>query len=212
MAITPKHLIPLLFLPAAVFAQSQQPSDSTIPQSKIHAPPQHYWRNMAAGFATSIFSHEAGHILMAYAVGAHPSFGFDKGRPTVYSGIDATRNTYKQFLFSSAGLNVQALMDEAILDLPHHKGSAFERGILTGGIATAVFYATLGRNASNSDITFMARTSSLSKTQASLIYVGIAALHTFRIARDKHYAHFFMRPDPVTNGVRVGIAIQSAEQ
>jgi len=140
------------------------------------------------------------------AVGAHPHIGFDKGRPTIYSGINATSDPHKQFLFSSAGLTVQAILDEGILDVPHSRGSAYERGLLTGGIATAFFYATLGRNASNSDITFMARTSSLSKTQASMIYAGLAAIHTVRIARDGHYADFFVRPGP-TAGMRVGVAI-----
>src|ERR1700760_4557744 len=48
-----------------------------------------YWKRLGAGVATSILIHEAGHIGTAIASGAHPTFGFDKGRPTVYSGIDA---------------------------------------------------------------------------------------------------------------------------
>lgn len=160
---------------------------------------------MALGFATSILSHEAGHVIAAYAVGAHPYFGFDKGRPTVYSGINAETDPHKQFVFSSAGLNVQALMDEAILDVPHSRGAAFERGILTGGIATAYFYATIGRNASNSDITYMARTSSLSKTEASLIYAGLATVHVIRMAKDHHYADFFIRPRLTAPGTLIGV-------
>lgn len=133
---------------------------------------------------------------MSYALGARPTFGLEDGKPTVFSGIDANVDPRKQFLFSSAGLTVQAIIDEAILDIPHHKGSSFERGILAGGIGTAFFYATFGRNAPNSDITYMARTSSLNKTQASLIYAGLAIVQTVRIARDGHYAHFFLRPSP----------------
>ena len=102
-------------------------------------------------------------------------------------------------------MNVQAIADELILDIPHRRGSPFERGILAGGVATAYFYATIGRNASNSDITFMARTSSLSKTQASLIYAGIATLHVVRVARDDHYTDFFIRPGPDGN-TRVGVS------
>lgn len=143
---------------------------------------------------------------MAYALGAHPYFGFQGGKPTVYSGIDATLDPRKQFLFSSAGLNVQAMMDEAILDIPHHRGGSFERGILAGGVATAYFYTTIGRNAGNSDITYMARTSSLSRTQASLLYAGLATIQTFRIARDGHYANFFLRPSS-TGALSVGVAI-----
>jgi hypothetical protein len=55
----------------------------------------------AAGAATAI------------AVGGHPSLGFNKGRPTVYSGISARNQPRQQFLFSSMGLNVQAAMDDA---------------------------------------------------------------------------------------------------
>jgi hypothetical protein len=153
-----------------------------------------YWRHFAFGFAGSILAHETAHVLMSYALGAHPYLGFDHGRPTVYSGIDSRLHPHKQFLFSAAGLTTQALLDEAILDVPHSRGSAIERGILAGGIGTTLFYITLGRNASVSDISFMARTSSLSKTQLSLIFGGVSAIHAWRISRDPRYAHFFVRP------------------
>jgi hypothetical protein len=167
--------------------------------SKHPTPANHYWRNFAIGFGASIFAHETAHVLTAYAVGAHPHFAFDRGRPTIFSGIDAEREPHKQFLFSSAGLITQTLIDELILDTPHTRGGAFERGVLAGGIGTTLFYITLGRNASVSDVSFMARTSSLSKTQVSLIFGGISALHAIRIARDSSYAHFFVRPS--TDGV-----------
>jgi hypothetical protein len=200
---------------------TQPPADTTeqatspaAPPNTQYSRPKHYWRNLTIGFVSSILFHEAGHVATAYAVGAHPHFGWDKGRPTVYSGIFSNTDPHKQFLFSSAGLNVQAVLDEGILDVPHHRGAPFERGLLAGGIATAFFYATIGRNASNSDITFMARTSSLSKTQASLIYAGLATIHTIRIAHNKHYANFFLRPSQVTSshannktGINIGVAI-----
>src|SRR5690348_16668124 len=126
--------------------------------------PRHYWKKFAAGFASSILAHEGAHIVTAYAVGGHPTIGINKGRPTVYSGISAQLQPHKQFLFSSMGLNVQAALDEGILDVPHRRGAPFERGVLAGGIATALFYVTIGRTASVSDVDFMARTSSLSKT------------------------------------------------
>ena len=225
MAFAPKRLVlavvlAALSLPAALTAQQQAPDTTTNTAATLsttqHARyPKHYWRNLSLGFASSILFHEAGHVVTAYAVGAHPHFGFDKGRPTIYSGIFTSTDPHKQFLFSSAGLNVQAVLDEGILDVPHHRGGAFERGLLAGGIATAFFYATLGRNASNSDITFMARTSSLSKTQASLIYAGLATIHTIRIAHNKHYANFFLRPSQITTshagnnktGLNIGVAI-----
>lgn len=227
MILAPKHLSGIFVLVALLLAplvpasaqagrESIRPlnlectlacqSPNLAPDSTNHTTPRHYWRNLAAGFATSILAHEAGHIGMSYALGARPTFGLENGKPTVYSGIDATEDPYKQFLFSSAGLNLQAIMDEAILDIPHRRGGAFERGILAGGIATAYFYATFGRNAPNSDITYMARTSSLNKTTASLIYAGLATVQTIRIARDGHYANFFMRPS--SNGaINVGVAL-----
>lgn len=128
----------------------------------------------------------------------------------MYSGLDATLQRHQQYVFSSAGLDIQAILDEAILDVPHHRGTPFERGILAGGIATAYFYATLGRSASNSDITYIARTSSLSKTEASLIYAGIATVHVLRIYRDPHYdaffGDFFASPAP-TGALNVGVTL-----
>ncbi|HMG00831.1 MAG TPA: hypothetical protein VK560_06270, partial [Gemmatimonadaceae bacterium] len=122
-----------------------------------------YWKKFALGAGLSLLAHESAHILTSIALGFHPYIGFDKGRPTVYSGIDSQRYPHKQFLFSAAGLTTQALINEAILDIPHSRGGAIERGILAGGIGTTLFYITIGRNGDVSDIAFMARTSSLSK-------------------------------------------------
>ena len=136
-------------------------------------------------------------------MGYHPHIAFDKGRPTVYSGIDSEKEPHQQFIFSAAGLTTQALIDEAILDIPHSRGGTIKRGILAGGIGTTLFYVTLGRNADVSDISFMARTSSLSKTQLSLIFGGFSAIHTLRMWRDPSYDHFFVRPS--RNGMAVGM-------
>ena len=164
---------------------------------------------MAAGFATSILAHEGAHFVTALAVGGRPTVGLSKGRPTVYSGLDAATQKRQQFLFSSMGLNVQALIDEAILDVPHRRGGPFERGVLAGGIATALFYVTIGRTASVSDVDFMARTSSLSKGDITLIYGGVALMHAVRIHYDRHYADFFVRPAPAGEpGLRVGVHLQ----
>ena len=82
-------------------------------------------------------------------------------------------------------------------------------GFITG-IAFGLFYATLGRNGGGSDIAMISRTSSLSKTQASMIFVGISALHTFRISRNQRYADFFYRPS--ANGtMRLGVEITPSE-
>jgi len=153
-----------------------------------------YWRRFAFGFAASLLAHESAHILTSLAMGFHPHIAFDKGRPTVYSGIDSDKHPDKQFIFSAAGLTTQALINEAILDIPHSRGGAIERGLLAGGIGTTLFYITIGRNGSVSDISVMARTGSLSKTQLSLIFGGFSAIHAWRITRDPRYDHFFAAP------------------
>jgi hypothetical protein len=180
-------LLLLFAFPKTALSQSLSSADSSEQASS-------YWKRFALGAAASLLAHESAHILTSLALGFHPHVAFDKGRPTVYSGIDSERYPHKQFLFSASGLTTQALINEAILDFPHSRGGAIERGILAGGIGTTLFYITLGRNASVSDISFMARTSSLSKTQLSLIFGGLSAIHTLRIVRDPAYDHFFVRP------------------
>jgi hypothetical protein len=170
-----------------------------------------YWRTVAYGAAASILAHESGHILVSLAVGAHPSFGFDKFRPTVYSGINSRLEPHKQFLFSAAGLTVQSVIDEAILDIPHTRGSAFERGVLGGGIGTTLFYLTLGRRGSVSDVDFMARTHAMSAAQITALFGSVAAIHAFRMSRDEHYANFFARSEG--NGrIQLGVVIPSGGQ
>ena len=187
----------LISLPANARAQSL----SSVEPS---GPSDNYWRRFAFGAAASLLAHESAHVLTALALGFHPYIGFDNGRPTVFSGIDSERYPHTQFLFSAAGLTTQALIDEAILDIPHSRGGAIERGILAGGIGTTLFYITIGRNGSVSDISFMARTSSLSKTQLSLIFGGVSAIHAIRIARNPAYSHFFVRP--AGNGLVTGLS------
>lgn len=192
-------------------ASTDSPHRDTASASTIvaNAPRHHYWRRMAAGFASSILAHEGAHVVTAVAVGGHPTFGFSKGRPTVYSGLNSYTQKQQQFLFSSMGLNVQALLDEGILDVPHRGGGPFERGVLAGGIATALFYVTIGRTASVSDVDFMARTSSLSKGDITLIYGGVAVMHAVRIHYDGRYANFFVRPAPAGQpGLHVGLHLE----
>lgn len=180
--------VAVLFAVAAISASARaQSADST-------SLPPNYWRRFAYGFTASIVLHEVGHIATSVAVGGHPTFGFDKARPTIYSGINSRLEPHKQFLFSAAGLTVQSLIDEGILDIPHTRGGAFERGMLGGGIGTTLFYLTIGRRGSVSDVDFMARTRALTVTQVTLIFGSIAAMHTIRISRDPHYANFFARP------------------
>jgi hypothetical protein len=182
-------------LPATAHAQQAPSADQPARDS--------YWRRIAFGFAASLLAHESAHVLSSLAMGFHPHIGFDKGRPTVYSGIDSDVHPDKQFIFSAAGLTTQALIDEAILDIPHSRGGAIERGILAGGIGTTLFYITIGRNGSVSDISVMARTSSLSKTQLSLIFGGFSAIHAWRMSRDPRYDHFFVRA--TESGAAIGL-------
>ena len=163
-----------------------------------------YWNRFVLGVTTSILLHEAAHIGVALAIGDSPSFGFDKLRPTVFSGIDSRQDPHKQFLFSAAGLAMQTLIDEAILDIPHSRGSAFERGILGGGIGTTVFYLTIGRRGSVSDVEYMARMHGMTRMQSTLLFGGFAAMHAIRISRDDSYANFFARPRPA-GGADVGL-------
>jgi hypothetical protein len=170
--------------PAGTFDASRGVLEST----------DNYWLRFALGFGTSILAHESAHILSSVAMGFHPHVGLDRGRPTIFSGIDSRKYPHKQFIFSAAGLTTQTVINEAILDIPHIGGGAVERGILAGGIATTLFYITIGRNGAVSDIAFMSRTSSLSKTQLSLIFGGASAIQAFRISRNPKYHHFFVRP------------------
>ncbi|HEY0527543.1 MAG TPA: hypothetical protein VGD02_01845 [Gemmatimonadaceae bacterium] len=161
-----------------------------------------YWSRLALGFGVSVLAHESAHIVTAMLLGAHPYVGFDKARPTIYSGIDSQREPHKQFIFSASGLTTQDLINEIILDIPHAKGSPFERGILAGGIGTTIFYISIGRNGAVSDIAFMSRTSSLSKNQLSLIFGGVSAVQAWRITRDPRYDHFFVHP--TGSGMAIG--------
>ena len=199
-------------LPGVAAAQSQPArADSVGASLGAVASPRndHYWRDFVAGAATSLLLHEAAHVGTSLALGARPAFGFDRGRPTVYSGIDPLAEPRKQFLFSSMGLNVQALLDELILDVPHDRGAPFERGVLAAGIGTALFYVTLGRTASVSDVDLMSRTSSLTKTDLTAIYGGVALMHLLRIRHDGRYAHFFVRPAPRgEDGLQVGLRMK----
>jgi hypothetical protein len=185
----------LLFISSLAGAQSDSVGSS-----------RGYWKRFGAGVATSILIHEMGHIGTSLAYHSGPTFGFDRGRPTVYSGINLQEHPRKQFLFSAAGLSIQSLLDEAILDIPHVRGSAFERGLLGGGIGTTVFYLTIGRTGSVSDVEFMARTGVMNKTQITLLYGSIAALHSFRISRDPAYSNFFVRPSSA--GLQMGLSIR----
>src|SRR4051812_6064642 len=183
---------------AAVIATTSLPSRLVAQQLADYyatsSQPRGYWSKVTVGFGISLLAHESAHILSSLAMGFHPSVGFDHGRPTVYSGIDSQKYPHKQFIFSASGLTTQALIDELILDVPHSRGGAIERGILAGGIGTTLFYITIGRNGSVSDVSFMSRMSHMSKTQISLIFGGFNAIHVFRISCDPAYDHFFIAP------------------
>lgn len=196
-----KWLLPCLALSATAAAQTDSTRGDSASVTRYH---HLNWLVFLAGGFTSLGLHESGHIVASYAVGAHPSFAFNHGRPTIYSGIDATTNPGKQFIFSSAGLTVQTVLDEAILDIPHSRGSTFEKGILFGGLATTAFYITLGRSGSVSDVAYMAQTSSMNKWGVSAIYGGIAATQVLRMSFMGSYAHFFAEPLPPQGRAKYG--------
>lgn len=163
-----------------------------------------YWQRFAFGFAASILAHESAHIISSLVMGFHPYVALDHARPTVFSGINSDIYPHQQFIFSASGLVTQALINEGILDIPHTGGGPIERGLLAGGIGTTLFYITLGRNGSVSDISVMARTSSLSKTQLSLIFGSFSALQAWRVTRNPAYNHFFVRP--TDGGLGIGFS------
>src|SRR4051812_28347889 len=201
-----RGLAAMLALAIARPIVAQMPGDS-LGTSRSDGSPRRWWALFATGFASSILAHEGAHIAAAYAVGGRPSFGLE-GRPTIYSGVNATTEPRKQFVFSSAGLTVQSLIDEGILDAPHgsSRAGAFERGLLAGGLATSFFYVTIGRTGTVSDVDFMARTSRLNKTSITAIFGGLALAHSWRIAHNSRYADFFARPAP-EGGLRVGVTL-----
>ena len=186
-------LISVGLWPAVVSAQTPDPAG--------RAP--NYWRKLGLGVTTSILMHEVAHVATSVIVGGHPTFGFEDLRPTVYSGIDSRIEPRKQFVFSISGLALQTLIDEVILDVPHERGSAFERGVLGGGIGTTVFYLTIGRRGSVSDVDFIARTGVMSKTQVTLLFGGLAAMHTWRAWRDPAFGNFFAAPR-ADGGLNIG--------
>jgi hypothetical protein len=200
-------LIFFLGLPALLRAQSNaEPAWRRSVSTETPPSASAYWRKFALGFGASIVAHESAHIVSSLVMGFHPHVGLDRGRPTIFSGIDSRKYPHRQFIFSASGLTTQTIINEAILDIPHAGGGAVERGILAGGIATTLFYITLGRNGAVSDVAFMARTSSLSKTQLSLIFGGASAIQAFRISKDPRYDHFFV--GPTNDGFGVGFSFR----
>ena len=181
--------------------------DSIAPHRQPVLSPR-YWQYFALGFATSLAMHEGAHVMTSVALGAKPSFGFNDGRPTIYSGIVGDVQHHKQFLFSAAGLVTQNVVDELILDVPHARGSAFERGILGGGLGTTIFYLTIGRAGTVSDVEVMAAMHGMTKTQSTLLFGSIATVHMIRISRDDHYANFFARPS-LDGGVDMGLELKT---
>ena len=196
----------LIALVAAPVARAQMPAPTADSTTQTPSLSPRYWQYFGLGFATSLALHEAAHVMTSVALGAKPSFGFSDGRPTIYSGLSGSVQQHKQFLFSAAGLTMQTFIDEAILDIPHARGSAFERGVLGGGIATTLFYLTIGRTGSVSDVQVMAEMHGMTKTQTTLLFGSIVTLHMIRISRDHAYANFFARPGG-DGGMDVGVSL-----
>jgi len=197
----------ILFSASSGIASGQTPTLApSVTRNSAHEPAENddYWTRFAFGFAASIIAHESAHIISSLVMGFHPYVALDHARPTVFSGINSDLHPRQQFIFSASGLVTQAIINEGILDIPHTGGGPTERGLLAGGIGTTLFYITLGRNGSVSDISVMARTSSLSKTQLSLIFGSFSALQAWRITRNPRYNHFFVRP--TDSGLGIGFS------
>src|SRR5438309_1061732 len=92
-----------LALPVVARAQAAVPREF---DDSVSLSPS-YWPKFVLGGFSSILMHEAAHVLTSIAVGGSPHFGFDTGRPTIYSGIDSHIQPHKQFLFSASGLVMQ---------------------------------------------------------------------------------------------------------
>ena len=227
-SVSPSPLVAIalaaLIAPAAAL-RAQEPAastpagtplalDSTRADSarRSRAGPRHYWKKFAAGFASSILAHEGAHVVTAYAVGGHPTIGIQQGTPDrllgdLRSSCSRTSSSSSR-AWASTSRRRWTRGSSTCRTVAAPRSSA---GVLAGGIATALFYVTIGRTASVSDVDFMARTSSLSKTDITIIYGGVAALHALRIHRDERYADFFVRPDTSAGkGLRVGVDIQYA--
>jgi hypothetical protein len=122
--------------------------------------------------------------------------GINQFRPVIHSGIDTVNHPMRQFAFSAAGMTMQLVLDEILLDAPHGPGPAgsFEKGMLASGVGTVVFYFTIGRDASISDVSQMSANSGISKWTLTAMFGSVAALDVVRIVTRQRYAHFFTAP------------------
>ena len=212
-----RALVALRIFFAAAFATPRIAAQTAPADQRRHPGEQagpvaqpHYKLRFALGFVSSILAHESGHVIASYAVGGHPSFGFNKWRPTIYSGIDSRIDPHKQFIFSSAGLTVQTLLDETLLDVPHargkHRGAVRARAARRRDRHRALLHHPRPHGQRERRDASWPNTSSLSKTQISLIFGGMAAIHAVRIHFKDRYAHFFTVPD-ASGHLRVGMSL-----
>lgn len=190
------HRLTLILAATLTFA-APQPLLSQTPSSA-------FWPKFIAGFFTSLAAHEAAHVTSSLVMGYTPGLGFDAGRPVIHSGIDEARHHTAQFIFSASGMTTQLVLNEVLLDWPHHgqPASAFTKGMLASGVGTVLFYFTIGRSSNISDVQLMADNSSLSKWELAAIFGGVAATDVVRVLINPRYAHFFAAP--TSNGIAAG--------
>jgi hypothetical protein len=162
-----------------------------------------------AGVLASLAVHESAHVLTSLAMGGHPSFGFNQARPVIHSGINVALHPDRQFAFSAAGMTTQLILDEVILDGPHDDNPAgeFEKGVLASGMGTVLFYFTVGRNASVSDVQQMSQTTGISKWTLTAMFGSVATLDFVRVLTRQRYAHFFAAPE-AGGRVAAGMAVE----
>jgi hypothetical protein len=97
-----KALIVLFLLLSPIVAMAQLPKAQDSTEVRHSSGSANYRARLALGFVASIAAHESAHFIASWSVGARPSVGFDRGRPTVYSGIVEAQDPHKQLLFSAA--------------------------------------------------------------------------------------------------------------
>ena len=122
----------------------------------------------------------------------------DSGRPVIRSGIDPNADPAGPFAFSAAGMGTQLPINEVVFLLPHRapRASAFEYGLMAGGIGTVAFYLSVGRSSEVGDVQQMVQHSGLSTWGVTAIFGGVALAEIVRLALSKRYLNFFATPTP----------------
>ena len=118
VAATVALVFPLATPP--ILAQTRAADSTHI--SRAPVPHPHYKLRFALGFVSSIIAHESGHVIASYAVGGHPTFGFNHWLPTIYFGIDSRLDPHKQCIFRRPAIPAPKPVDNSPLTHPPASG------------------------------------------------------------------------------------------